>query len=314
MTAPDVSVVIPTHNRTALLELTLRSVLWQQDVSLEAIVVDDGSIAGTVQVVPGLDDPRVRVIRNDSAQGVSAARNRGIDASRGSWVAFLDDDDLWAPRKLAEQLGAVSEARLTWAYAGVVKIDQRNEIVGGTPPPPPRELIAGLARWNLVPGGCSGVVAARPALESAGRFDPRLVNLADWDMWVRLARNGPPACAGGPLVAYRYHVLQASLDVDLILREADLLDGRYGSAVDRGALHHYLAHRSLVAGRRLQAVRHWGHAAVRGRPRQVASDVTGILRARARRRQPLPQGSDANAAWRSGAASWLRSLQDGMGS
>jgi glycosyltransferase involved in cell wall biosynthesis len=313
MTAPQVSVVIPTHNRSTLLALTLRTVLWQKDVSLEAIVVDDGSIAGTVQTVSGLDDPRVRLMRNESAQGVSSARNRGIDESRGDWIAFLDDDDLWAPRKLVAQLRAAAESRRTWVYAGAVKIDERNRIIGGKPPPHPRELIERLPRWNLVPGGCSGVIVTREALASVGGYDPRLVNLADWDMWVRLGRKGSPACAPDPLVAYRYHSRQMSLDVALILQEADRMDGRYGYRIDRGALHHYLAHRSIVAGRPREAIRHWGNAALRGQAWPVVTDVSGMLRARVRRLLPTPQRSDPHAAWRTGAQGWLSALQDNVG-
>jgi glycosyltransferase involved in cell wall biosynthesis len=314
MTAPQVSVVIPTHDRGTLLALTLKSVLWQEDVSLEAIVVDDGSIAGAVQAVSGLDDPRVRLIRNESAQGVSSARNRGVDESKGDWIAFLDDDDLWAPRKLTAQLEAAAESRCSWVYTGVVKIDERNEIIGGTPPPPPRKLIERLPRWNLIPGGCSGVVVAREALASAGGFDPRLVNLADWDLWIRLGRNGPPACAPDPLVAYRFHSGQASLDVALILEEADRLDGRYGRGIDRGALHHYLAHRCLAAGRPLGTIEHWVRAALRGQARPVATDVAGMLRARVLRRLPLPQRLDPHAAWRTSAMGWLNTVQDHTGS
>jgi glycosyltransferase involved in cell wall biosynthesis len=310
MTAPQVSVVIPTHDRSTLLALTLRSVLWQEDVSLEAIVVDDGSIAGTVREVPGLEDPRVRLIRNESAQGVSSARNRGIDESRGDWIAFLDDDDLWAPRKLAAQLRAAAASHDTWAYAGVIKIDGRNRMIGGRPPPSPREVIEALPRRNSVPGGCSGVIVTREALASAGGFDPGLVNLADWDMWVRLGIQGPPACAPDPLVAYRHHGRQASLDVDLILREADLIDGRYGSRIDRGVLHHYLAHRCLLAGRRREAVRHWVHAALDGQARPVVADVSAKLRARVRRRLPMTHRSDPHADWRSSAVDWLSAFQD----
>jgi glycosyltransferase involved in cell wall biosynthesis len=314
MTAPQVSVVIPTHNRSTLLALTLRSVLWQEDVSLEAIVVDDGSIVGALQTVAGLDDPRIRVIRNESAQGVSSARNRGIDESRGDWIAFLDDDDLWAPRKLAAQLRAAAASHDTWAYAGVVKIDGRNKMIGGTPPPPPREVIEALPRRNSVPGGCSGVIVTREALASAGGFDPALVNLADWDMWVRLGTRGPPACAPDPLVAYRHHVRQASLDVDLILREADLMDGRYGARIDRGMLHHYLAHRCLLAGRRCEAIQHWVHAALDGQTGPVVADVSAMLRARVRRHLPMTHRSDPHAAWRSSAVDWLSTFQDHTGS
>jgi glycosyltransferase involved in cell wall biosynthesis len=254
------------------------------------------------------------VIRNESAQGVSSARNRGIDESRGDWIAFLDDDDLWAPRKLAAQLRAAAASHDTWAYAGVIKIDGRNRMIGGRPPPPPREVAEALPRRNSVPGGCSGVIVTREALASAGGFDPGLVNLADWDMWIRLAKEGPPACAPDPLVAYRHHGRQASLDADLILREADLIDGRYGSRIDRGVLHHYLAHRCLIAGRRREAVRHWVHAALVGQTGPVVADVSAMVRARVRRRLPMTHRSYPHAAWRASAVDWLSAFQDHTGS
>jgi glycosyltransferase involved in cell wall biosynthesis len=309
LTAPEVSVVIPTHNRGALLALTLRTVLWQEDVSLEVVVVDDGSVAGTVQTVPGIDDPRVRLVRSESAQGVSSARNRGIAEARGDWIAFLDDDDLWAPGKLAAQLHAAAEFQNTWAYAGAVLIDGENSIIGGRPPPSPRDLMVRLPRSNHVPGGCSGVIVTRDALASAGGFDRRLVNLADWDLWVRLARTGPPACATDPLVGYRHHGRQASLNVELILQEADLMDGRYGPRIDRGVLHHYLAHRCLVAGRRADTVRHWLRAALGGQTGPVVVDVATMLLARVRRKFPILQPPDPDAAWRTTATGWLDFLE-----
>jgi glycosyltransferase involved in cell wall biosynthesis len=100
----DVSVVVPTRNRSALLELTLRSVLCQRDVDLELIVVDEGSTDDTPTMLAAVADSRLRVIRNDTPRGVSAARNRGAASARADWVAFLDDDDLWAPDKLTRQL------------------------------------------------------------------------------------------------------------------------------------------------------------------------------------------------------------------
>ena len=98
---PEVSVVVPTHNRSGLLAQTLHSVLWQRGVDLEVLVVDDGSADDTAEMVAGLADPRIRLLRHDHPQGVSAARNRGVAAASGRWLAFCDDDDLWAPDKLA---------------------------------------------------------------------------------------------------------------------------------------------------------------------------------------------------------------------
>jgi glycosyltransferase involved in cell wall biosynthesis len=96
MAAPDVSVVIPTRDRSRLLVLALRSALRQREVDLEVVVVDDGSGDDTPEVVAGLRDARVHLVRHPGPHGVSAARNSGIAAARGRWIAFLDDDDLAA--------------------------------------------------------------------------------------------------------------------------------------------------------------------------------------------------------------------------
>src|SRR5918993_498800 len=118
----SVSVVVPTRNRSRLLASTLRSVLVQRGVELEVIVVDEGSTDNTPEMLAALDDPRVRVLRHDVPRGLSAARNRGADEARGEWVAFVDDDDLWAPEKLVSQLDAARAMARDWAYTGSVTI------------------------------------------------------------------------------------------------------------------------------------------------------------------------------------------------
>ena len=119
---PDVAVIIPTRGRSQLLGTTLHCALHQVGVELEVIVVDDGSTDDTAALLTRHDDDRLRVLRNDTPQGVSAARNRGIAHARSRWVAFLDDD-LWAPDKLSAQLKAAEAAGLGWVYAGDVNVD-----------------------------------------------------------------------------------------------------------------------------------------------------------------------------------------------
>src|SRR5512138_2804909 len=118
----NVSVIIPTRNRCELLSTTLRSVLRQRDVEFEVFVVDEGSTDDTPAMLLSLDDPRVQVIRHDEPLGVSTARNRGAFEARGDWLAFVDDDDIWAPEKLATQLQAAETAGRDWTYAGAVNI------------------------------------------------------------------------------------------------------------------------------------------------------------------------------------------------
>ena len=216
----QVAAIIPTHDRAALLSTTLRSVLWQRDVELEAIVVDDGSSDGTSEVVARLGDPRVRLVRNETPQGVSAARNRGAAEAKARWLAFCDDDDLWAPDKLARQVADAEGSGRRWAYGGAVHVSIDLRVMSAHLPPSPDRLVARLPSWNLMPGGSSNVIVRADAFESRGGWDHGLVNLADWDLWARLAQDGLPAEVRAPLVGYRIHDGNASGDIGLILREA----------------------------------------------------------------------------------------------
>jgi glycosyltransferase involved in cell wall biosynthesis len=303
---PEISVVIPTHNRRHLLALTLRTVLAQQGVDLEVIVVDDGSADHTSESITTLGDPRLRVIRHNAPLGVTTSRNHGWQTALAEWIAFVDDDDVWAPTKLADQLRVARDAGSSWAYAGAVNVSLDLRVVGGKPPPTPQQMIAGLPRWNLVPGGCSNIIVTRATLVGLGGFDPGLINLADWELWIRLARLAVPAYVAKPLVGYRLHAGNSSLNLQLILHEADVIAERYGGPINRGAIHHYLGWLALRTGRRAEAVRHFARAATQG---EVAP-VIGTLRAlaegavRARRGKRMP-----TSPWRAQAETWVAALR-----
>jgi len=113
-----VSVVIPTRDRWELLPRAVRSVLAQEHAELHVVVVDDGSVSPAPR--DGVfADPRVQVVRRKRSGGVAAARNAGLERARGGWVAFLDDDDIWAPAKLAAQLAAARAVGRPRARRGV---------------------------------------------------------------------------------------------------------------------------------------------------------------------------------------------------
>ena len=305
----EVSVVVPTHNRSGLLALTLQSVLRQRGVDLEVVVVDDGSTDDTAEVVAGLHDARVRIVRNETPQGVAAARNRGAEEATGGWITFLDDDDLWAPDKLARQLQAAREAGCSWAYTGAVSIDDDLKVLGGMPPSSPEQMVELLPRFDAVPGGGSNVVVHRDLLARAGRFDSRLRNTEDWEMWIRLAKLGPPAWVCSPLVAKRAHNHNSSLDTREILAGSALIERLHGGRVDRGITYRWLAESCLRTGRRARAVRYFAAAALKGQARNVAGDLRVILRRRIRRhvlggRGPEPV-SYRHPQWVAEARAWL---------
>jgi glycosyltransferase involved in cell wall biosynthesis len=312
-----VSVVVPTHNRRRLLGQALGSVVRQRGVDVEVIVVDDGSADGIGETVAGLRDDRVRLVRHEHPQGVSAARNRGIAEARGSWVAFLDDDDLWAPDKLARQLAAARRDHRAWAVAGAVSVDDQLRVLTGEPPLLPERIAADLSRYNCVPAGASNVVVHADVLAGTGGFDPGLRHMADWDLWIRLGRSGPPATVPRPLLAYRLHGANATMDTAFDprepLAELDTIVGRYGIPADRVAVDRWIAWTCLRAGRRGASLRAYLRAARGGDLKSLFRAAIGLLHPAVGRRiyyRPfLQHGQDE--AWLGEARTWLRDLASG---
>jgi glycosyltransferase involved in cell wall biosynthesis len=107
---PLVSTIIPTTRRPNLLIRAINSVLTQTMSNLEVIIVVDGPNPETIMALRELTDSRLRVIQNEVPSGPGLARNMGVAAARGPWIAFLDDDDEWLPHKLERQLAAAEEA------------------------------------------------------------------------------------------------------------------------------------------------------------------------------------------------------------
>jgi glycosyltransferase involved in cell wall biosynthesis len=280
MSSPSVAVVIPTHNRASLLRRTLTSVLAQREVDLEVVIVDDGSDASEAREVRRYEQERFRVVRNDDARGVGAARNLGAGATTASWLAFCDDDDLWTPTKLARQISAAETAGRLWAYTGAVKFEFGPVVWQLMPPPDPQAVADRLPYQNVIPAGSSNVLVHRAALMEAGGFDAGLWHLADWDMWLRLLQLGPPAHAPGLGVGYRLHPSAMSLTPEGVLDDLKVLDARWrhlrqGQPLDYGPTHLWIALNQLRAGRRTPAALSYLRAIRHGRRRGFA----GLLHA-----------------------------------
>ena len=300
----DVSVVIPTRDRPEFLALTLSSVLWQERVETEILVVDDGQGPGTSALLNRVGNARVRLLRNTGPAGVSGARNTGIGAARGSWIAFLDDDDLWAPAKLASQLAAVKETAAGWVYAGDVIVDEGLQVRDGMPPDSPERVVDELRRHNAVPAGASNVAVHRDVLAAVGGFDPQLRTSEDWDLWLRLAATGLPACVPRPLVALRAHAGMASRDVDRMLADIEVIASRHGIPVDRARHQRWAAWTCLEDGRQAQALRHYARAAMAGDLASIGRAAVATVYPRvARRPRSLPTDD-----WAREAQTWLNSL------
>jgi glycosyltransferase involved in cell wall biosynthesis len=279
MTGPEVSVLIPTRNRRELLlRRSLRSALLQEGVEHEVIVIDDGSTDDTPAHLEALHETRVRVIRRDVAGGAAAARNDGIDAARGEWIAFLDDDDAWAPHKLRVQLDAVRSAGADFAYAAVVTVDDRGHALYTSAPPAAERLAADTIAMSGIPAGSSNILVRTELVRRLGGFDEQLVNLEDWDLWIRLASAGVAVAAPEILVACLEHRGGKALttpsrmfaQLDYLERKHDALWKGHGVEFDRVAFTHYVAWLQLRRHRRASAARLYLGSAIRHRRPQDA--------------------------------------------
>jgi glycosyltransferase involved in cell wall biosynthesis len=259
-----VSVIIPTFNRGDLIGRSIRSVLAQTHHDWECVVVDDCSADHTRAVVEGFNDPRIRYLRREENGGGSAARNSGIEAAQGTYLAFLDSDDEWIPDKLSRQLELFHNSKdgiVGCVVCGVTIIDKKNrEFVRKQFPESQKyEEILSFRDWKLT---TSCFVLHRSVVEAGIRFDENFPCYQDWDLIVRIAQKFKVDSVAEPLVKqYRNHqgchvwvkgvVLQGRLKIlekygsELMQRPAILAD-----------FHRKIARSYLRAGDRKSARRH----------------------------------------------------------
>jgi glycosyltransferase involved in cell wall biosynthesis len=307
---PLVSVVVPTCDRPSLLAVTLRGIVRQHVRALEIVVVDDGVGMQSAEVVGALEDTRVRLVPNIGPRGVGNARNTGLALARGPWIAFCDDDDLWAPEKLEAQLAAAEKAHAEWAYAGCVHVDDALNVLFGTPPPTPDDVVRDLTRYNAVPGSASSVLVRTETLARAGLFTPDLAMSEDWDLWLRIANvAGPPACAFAPLVALRQHRgMMSRRGGQEILAAVEIIARRHNIAFDRARHERWVAWMALEDGKRLESAGRYAKVALRGDWRSVGRALVALASPGTARRLV---GEAACDPWAHGASAWLAALREG---
>ncbi|MGD8520270.1 MAG: glycosyltransferase [Desulfobacterales bacterium] len=198
---PLVSVIIPTHNRGWAIAEAIDSVLEQDFRDYELIVVDDGSTDNTSDILQSYGNT-VTVIYQ-SNKGVSAARNRGIEASTGELIAFLDSDDLWLPRKLSRQVAffkvhpdaMINQTEEQWIRNGV-RVNPKNR----------HHKFSGMIferSLELCLVSPSAVMVRRHLFESVGLFDVDLPACEDYDLWLRVSCRYPVYLIDIPLIIKR---------------------------------------------------------------------------------------------------------------
>lgn len=202
--APEVTVVIPTTDRWAFLDIAIRAVRMQQDVRAEIVVVVDEPGTSDVEALERYRADGVRVVANAVPQGVAHARNLGIDEARGEWVAFLDDDDIWAPGKLRGQLAAARELDAGFAWSSAVVLERDLVLRSREPAPTPDEMRSRILEHNSVPA-CSSNMLVRTEVAREVRFVPAFKHFADWDFAIRAVEATTGAACPNEDVGYVWH-------------------------------------------------------------------------------------------------------------
>lgn len=200
---PIISVIIPSFNRGHCLKICIESVLKQTFHDFEVIVVDDASTDDSLAHIKTLSDPRIRYLEHDTNRGGAAARNTGIEAAKGEFVAFLDSDDYWAPQKLEMQIKLLREKGEDYGfvYTWFVRNNPAGEELGRDSYSIDGPALDKLLVKNYI-GTFSSVMVRKSALMAVDGLDVKMKSCQDWDLFIRLSRITRVCCVEDYLVHY----------------------------------------------------------------------------------------------------------------
>lgn len=185
--APLVSVIMPAYNSADFIGEAIQSVLQQSHENWELLIIDDASQDITVSVIENfiLKDSRIQLFQNKTNQGAGISRNVGIKAAQGSYMAFLDADDLWLPKKLEAQLAFMTKNNLAMTFSSYYLIDEKGEDLNKKVQALPLLTYNKLLKSNYV-GNLTGIYS----IEKLGKiFSPTLRKRQDWALWLSILKK-----------------------------------------------------------------------------------------------------------------------------
>ncbi|NJS14186.1 MAG: glycosyltransferase family 2 protein [Sphingopyxis sp.] len=282
MKRPEFSVLIPVYNAAETLPATVRSVLTQSQPDFELILVDDGSRDASLAIMLELaaSDRRIRVVQQANG-GVAAARNLAMELARGRFLAFLDADDLWHPKKLAQHAAfhvhwpdlAISFARVAFSASPHVDDWSRQTCSAACPG------VVGLSDLLAENPACtmSNMVVSRAAAARIGPFRSGMNFAEDQEWLVRAAAAGLEIrCLDAVLVAYRFSPDGLSINLEKMYAGWRDLVAEHGTGADIRASEavycRYLARRALRAGTRPRTALHYALLGLRLHPPSFLGD------------------------------------------
>ena len=215
LVAPVVSVIIPAFNAEDYIVAAIESVVTQSMSQLEVIVIDDGSTDGTADKARSINDLRIRYMWQENCTQ-AVARNRGIELSKGEFIAFLDADDMWHPEKLKRQIELFDNENVGVTYTGAKYMDHDGNLKGRVPHVFARGFVLPeLTKKNFI--SCSSVMVRRSILTKNNlQFRIGRQGAEDFDLWLRLALVTEFDYLKECLLLYRHHPQNISKNWDLM--------------------------------------------------------------------------------------------------
>jgi len=200
---PLISVIMPAYNAERYIVAAIRSVQAQTYTNWELLVIDDGSTDETCQIVRRLaeEDARICLYENPENLGTARTRNRGLDLSRGAYIALLDSDDLWLPEKLEKQYSLAQRESADIVYSSYALIDEHDQPLCKDYLVPEHADLSQMLKNNVI--GCSTVLLSAGAM-SQFRFSGEYYH-EDYALWLRMLQTGKKA-AGIRAVCVKYRV------------------------------------------------------------------------------------------------------------
>jgi len=290
--APLVSAVIPAFNAERYLSQTVESVLAQTYTNIECLVINDGSIDLTGEIAKGFGG-RIRYISKPNG-GVSSARNMGIRESKGDFVAFLDADDKWLPKKIERQVAALSSSDAVICLTGLTFIDGAGQIIGKDSVPDKDGVVRNILSLDRETGfiATTGLLR-REVFYSIGDFDEKLSTSADADLVLRIATTYDFVNIPEQLAMYRHHTGQMHHNLEALEHDANItlekffdhpaIPDRYASMQQMAisSLESTLAIGHLSRGAYVQGFKH-GVKALRYAPIIVMKKAAAVVQAKLR--------------------------------
>jgi len=226
---PLVSVIILTRNRPEYLVRAINSVLTQTFTDFEIIIIDDASTDDTPEVIKSFHDPRIISIRNNVNRGEAGSRNQGVNAAKGEFVSFLDDDDEWLPRKLDAQVNKFKNSKKETGciYTWHCRVDlQTGEKIKETKYQKNGNIFKEMFEGNWV-GTPSTVMVKKECFQLVGGFDESIGFSTDYDMWIRISKEFNIEYIGETLVNYGVHNKNMSTNLSHLIKGWERFGEKY---------------------------------------------------------------------------------------